>query len=360
MIRPQPKIAALEPYVLADFSAPAGMHPISLAQNESIRGPCPAALEAASRTLAGSALYPDPDWTELRAAIATVQGVEPASILCGAGSMELIGALAHAYLGPDDRALTTAHGYLYFRTAARLAGAGIDLAPERELTVDIDALLAAVGPATRVVFVADPGNPSGTALAPGALVRLRDGLPDDVLLVIDQAYGEFRHASEHAFALVDRGDTVVLRTFSKAYGLAGMRVGWGLFPPAMATQVRKVLNPNNVTGPAQAAAAAAMQDQPYMRETVALTAARRDRFSAHARALGLEVPESRTNFVLLRFRSAETARAADAALRARGVVMRGMGGYGLPECLRATIGSDGDMARAAEALAQTLQSENAS
>lgn len=353
---PNPHVAALAPYALADLSAPPGKRQVSLAQNESALAPSPAAIEAARAALAGVRLYPDPDWRDLRAAIAGVHGVDAGGILCGSGSMELILALALAYLGPGRRALTTAHGYLFFRAAARLAGAEIDLAPETELTVDVEALLAAVRTETRIVFVANPGNPTGTRIGRAELLRLRDGLPGNVLLVIDEAYGEFADApGESMFDLAGQGGTVLLRTFSKVYGLAGMRVGWGLFPPEIAGQLRKVLNPNNISAAAQAAAAAAMRDQPYMARTRAETAARRDRFAARMRALGLAAPESRTNFVLLRFPSAEAARDADAVLRAEGVLMRATGGYGLDDCLRATVGSERDMRLAGDILADWIE-----
>ena len=342
--RPNLHVGAMAPYKLADLSASPGKRLVSLAQNESAFPPSPLAVEAARAALGQAGPYPDPDWQDLRAVIAGVHGLDAAAILCGAGSMELILALALAYLGPGGRALTTAHGYLFFRTAARLAGAGIDLAPESGLTVDVEALMAAVGPQTRVVFVANPGNPTGTRVGRTELLRLRRGLPDGVMLVVDEAYGEFADApGEAMFDLVARGDTVVLRTLSKAYGLAGMRVGWGAFPPEIAAQVRKVLPPNNISAPAQAAAAAAMRDQPYMAQVRAATAERRDRFAGAMRRLGLGVPQSHTNFVLIRFPSPEAAASADTALRAGGVAMRPMASYGLAESLRATIGAEEEM-----------------
>jgi histidinol-phosphate/aromatic aminotransferase/cobyric acid decarboxylase-like protein len=174
-------------------------------------------------------------------------------------------------------------------------------------------------------------------------------LPPDVLLVIDEAYSEFsRSPEEPLFDLVRRGDTVVLRTLSKAYGLAGLRVGWGLFPPAIHTELRKLMLPNNLSAPALAAATAAMRDQAHMRNTVAEIAARRDRFAARLRVAGLAVPESHTNFVLIPFSSADIAARADTALRAAGFVLRRVDNYGLPHCLRATIGSEEDMATVAQ------------
>jgi histidinol-phosphate aminotransferase len=351
-LHPDPHIAALAPYALADLSAPPGKRLIALAQNESAVPPSPNALKAARSALTDARLYPDPDWRELRAAIASIHGLDPEHILCGSGSMELIGVLASAYLGPGARALTTAYGYLFFRTATRLVGAEIDLAPETGLTVNIDALLAELRSDTRIVFVANPANPTGTRIARANLIRLRDSLPDNVLLVIDEAYGEFADTpGEAMFNLAARGNTVILRTFSKVYGLAGMRVGWGVFPTEIAGQLRKVLNPNNISAASQAAASAAIRDQAYMRRVRDETADRRDRFAAEMRGLGLSVPESHTNFVLLRFASTEAARAADKALRAEGIVMRPMGGYGLADCLRATIGTEADMQMARDILA---------
>lgn len=353
MPQPVDKIGAMAAYALADLDAPAGVTPVSLAQNESAYPPAPQAIAAAARAMAEGALYPDPNWTDLRHAIAEVHAIPPEDILCGAGSMELIGALAHAFLDFTRAALVTAHGYLFFRTASQLAGARVDVVPEAALQVDVDTLLAAVRPDTAVVFVANPGNPTGTRLTRTEITRLRAGLAPHILLIVDEAYGEFADgARQPMFDLVDQGNTVVLRTFSKAYALAGMRVGWGLFPPAIRDEVRKVLNPNNISGPAQAAAAAAMRAQGYMRDRVAETTAIRDRFIADARGLGIVIPGSFTNFGLLGFPEPQAAAFADQALRGEGLLMRGMAGYGLPSHLRATIGSAADMDRALAVLAR--------
>ncbi len=353
-----PHVAAMEPYALADIAGGAERQPISLAQNESLLPASPLALAAARRALGDAQLYPDPDWKALRQAIAEVHGLDPATILCGCGSMELIAAVAAAYLGPGRRALTSAYGYLFFRTAAQRANAAIDLAPETELTVDVERLLESLHPETRVVLLANPGNPTGTRIERAALLRLRKALPDDVLLVIDEAYGEFmERPAESCFDMVERGNCLVLRTFSKAYGLAGMRVGWGVFPSEIASQVRKLLNPNNISAVAQAAAAAAMRDQAYMRQVREETAARRDRIAAELRSLGLAVPQSQTNFLLLRFPSAVAAQAAYRMLRAEGLLLRPMGGYGLGDCLRATIGSEESMIKLCDCLASWTRQE---
>lgn len=357
-ITPNPGIAAMAPYTLPDLSVPPGRRAVLLAQNESALPPSPAALAAAQSALADSRFYADSEWRNLRAAIAEVHGIDPGHLLCGAGSMELIQMLGLGYLGPGGRALSPAFGYLYFRTVVQLAGAALDLAPETDLTVNVDALLAGLRPETRVVFVANPGNPTGTRIARAELLRLRDGLPDRVLLIIDEAYGEFADAAgESMFDFPARGNTVVLRTFSKVYGLAGLRVGWGVFPPAVAAELRKIQNPGSVSAVSLAAAAAAMRDQPYMRRVRDETAARRDRFAAAMRQLGFTVPHSHTNFVLIRFASAKAATGAADALRAGGIVLRPMGGYELPDCLRATIGSEDDMAHVRDAIAEWVDRE---
>ncbi|MGI9407475.1 MAG: pyridoxal phosphate-dependent aminotransferase, partial [Hyphomicrobiaceae bacterium] len=358
VIRPNAHIATAEPYALTDLSVAEGKRLISLAQNESAVPPSPKALIAGRDALAQAGLYPDPDWTDLRAAVAEVHDVAPDSILCGAGSMELIAAIAHCYLGPDRRACSTAYGYAFFQTATRAVAARYDAVPEDNFTVSVDSLLSGLPDGTGVVFIANPGNPTGTRIPKSELTRLRDGLHDDVLLVIDEAYAEFADAnSASTFDLVARGNTVVLRTFSKVYSLAGFRIGWGVFPPAIANEMRKVLNPNNVSVTSQAMAAAAMRDQAYMRTVRRETVDLRDRFAEQMRGLGLTVPESHTNFVLLRFSDAATAQRADRALRAEGVLLRGMNGYGLPDCLRATIGTATDMDFVADLLTSWRQGE---
>lgn len=326
-------------YALADLDPPPGKSPVSLAQNESLRRPSPNAIAAAAAVLNDGALYPDPDWHDLRAALGKVHRVDPAHILCGNGSLDLIGCIARVYAGPQRAVLVPAHAYPFFRIAGQMAGARVDAAPEDGITVDVDALLAAVRPDTGLVFVASPGNPTGTRSRRADLLRLRSGLRDDVLLVMDEAYGEFADGIDPPlFDMVAGGNSVVLRTFSKAYGMAGFRVGWGVFPPAIAAELRKVLNPNNISAASQAAAVAALSDLAHMRETCALTMQLRDRARDRLRQAGLVVPDSFTNFLLIDFGSADRARAADVALRAEGVFLRGQAGAGLPGMLRMTIG----------------------
>lgn len=337
-------VEAMSAFALANFG---GYDRPTLAQNESAFPPSPNAIAAGRDAIARSHLYPDPDWTVLRETIAQAYGVERELMLCGAGSMDLISCTIAAFAGSGDEVLATAYAYNFAASATARADAVYVTAAECDFVVSVDNILAAVTPATRIVFVCNPGNPTGTRIRNAELLRLRAALPGDILLVIDQAYGEFDDQDQQPiFALVARGDTVVLRTLSKAYGLAGARVGWGLFPPAVAAEIRKLQNSNQVTTASLAMAVAAVLDQAYMRETVARTAAIRDGFAQGLRAAGYDVPESRTNFVLIRFPDAAAAAAADTVLRDAGIIVRSLGGYGLTECLRATVGPQEMMDRA--------------
>ena len=347
-LRAVASVARMAPYALAG-ALPSGTVP--LAQNESAFSASPQALAAGQAALAQAAEYPDPDWTDLRAAIAQVHGLDPGLLLCGAGSMELIGALIRAFAGPGDQVLSPEYGYLFTDTAAAQAGADAVRVAERAFTVCIDTLLGAVTPQTRIVFVCNPGNPTGTRIANAQILRLRDGLPPDVVLAVDQAYGEFDdQPAGPVFDLVAGGNTVVFRTLSKAYGLAAARCGWCAAPPAIGTEMRKLLNPNNVTGVSQAMCAAALRDQPHMLAIAAQTAKLRADLSAQLSAAGFAVPQSHTNFVLVGFGTAAAAQSADAALRRAGLMVRGMGGYGLPAHLRITIGTAPVMQQVARTL----------
>ena len=360
MIKAVTHVAQMSPYALASLQAPPGKRLISLSQNESLRPPSPHAIEAAARALTSGNLYPDPEWSELTAALAELHGIPAAQIVCGSGSMELIACLTKAFADEQGRVLAPANAYPFFKTAAHLARAGFDTAPEAHGTVSVDALLSTIRPDTRIVFVANPANPTGTRISRQELLRLRDVMPEDVLLVIDEAYGEFAdHLHEPMFDLVERGNTVVLRTFSKAYGLAAMRVGWGLFPPAIAAEIRKVMNPNNVSAAAQSAATAAVQDQAFMLETCAITSTRRDAFISRLRSAGFKVADSFTNFALVRFGTAGAAKSADAALQSEGVIARAQAGAGLPSCLRFTIGSEDALDLAADLLDRWAQEQSA-
>lgn len=358
MINPVSHIANMASYALADLSPPMGKKLISLAQNESLRPPAPSVVEALKDAAVLPQVYPDPDWTELRHALASLHDLDAAQVLCGNGSLDLIGCLARAYLSPQASALAPRHAYPFFRTSTLMTGARFDVAEEKHLCADVGALLAAVQPDTKILFLANPGNPTGTRLSGNDLRQLRDQLSEDILLVIDEAYGEFAdHLGERLFDLVENENTIVLRTLSKAYGLAGQRVGWGAFPVPVLAEVRKVMNPNNVALSGQKAANAALLDQVYMHETCSQTMRIRDRFIEQMRALGLVVPDSYTNFALLCFASRARAMQVDQALQAEGVFLRAQAGAGLNDCLRATVGSLENMDLVAELIKDALTKE---
>ncbi len=351
MIRASSHIASMSPYAVAQLDTPSGKRLVSLAQNESLRPPSPNAITLAQAAMTGGHLYPDPSWKDLRSVLSQQYKIPFDDILCGNGSMELIACIAYAFADEKNAVLAPAHAYPFFQTATQLARARFDTAPEHNGCVCVDALLTAQQPDTRILFLANPGNPTGTRISRGEIRRLRDEMRDDVLLVIDEAYGEFAdHLNEPVFDLVNRGNTVVLRTFSKAYGLAGLRVGWGVFPAMIAEQIRKVMNPSNISLAGQAAAKAALEDQCYMQDTCVMTANLRDDFIIRLRRAGYDLPDSFTNFVLIRLKDAEEAKSLDLALRKEGLVLRAQGGAGLPNCLRVTVGVADDLDMAADVL----------
>lgn len=360
VIEPNPNIAAMAAYALPDIGAPGEAPLLILAQNEHPFPPSDNIRAAVNAALSQGNLYPDADWRELRAAIAAVHHLRQDQILCGAGSMELMLALVTAYLSAQDRILVTEYGYLFMRTLAQLVGAAIDSAAEKAYRVDIDSLLGAVRADTKLVFVVNPGNPCGSVIHNDEIRRLRDGLPDQVILLVDEAYAEFVDSDFHdpLFDLVDLGNTCVTRTFSKIYGLAGMRVGWGLFPAHIGDNMRKLLNPNNVSLLSQVAACAAMRDQTRAGEAARYIAGQRVGLSVALSNLGLSVIPSQTNFILVDFNTRDRAVSAFEYLRGCAILVRPMGGYGLPSCLRITIGLERQMQRTVDAFGQWKDQQN--
>jgi histidinol-phosphate aminotransferase len=350
----------MEPYALPDTSAAAGLEPIVLAQNEHAYPPSARVRQAISDALGQAQLYSDSDWTELRSAIAEVHDLDPGNIVCGCGSMELMSALMLAYLSPDERILMTEYGYLFMRTLARLVGAQVDSAAEPDYRVDVDNIIGALRPDTKLVFIVNPGNPCGSLLHNDEIRRLRAALPQDVLLLVDEAYAEFVDDGFHSplFDLAEQGNTVITRTFSKIYGLAGLRVGWGYFPGAIRDQLRKVLNPGSVTSLSQVAARAAMQDQVAVVEARGLIAGQRDYLTSAIGDLGLRVVPSQTNFILVDFETDKRAASAYRFLRDHRLIVRPMAGYGLPACLRITIGKPEQMQLTARTLAEWRRQDN--
>jgi histidinol-phosphate aminotransferase len=295
----------------------------------------------------------------LREALGHCHGIDPLRIVCGAGSDELIALLLRCYAGPGDEVLYSRHGFLMYPINAMAVGATPIAAPERDLTTDVDAVLAGVTERTRIVFIANPNNPTGTYLGTPELARLHAGLPASVLLAIDAAYAEFvnRNDYEAGIALVNRAENVVmLRTFSKIYALAGLRLGWAYCPPAIADILNRVRGPFNVGAAAQAAGIAAIEDVEAFNRARAHNDQWLPWFSERLAALGLPLTPSVANFVLARFPDdpLKDADAVFAFLQSRGILTRKMAAYGLPQHLRITIGTGPEMETAAAAVAEFM------
>jgi len=357
-IDPRPGILDIAPYVGGESKAAGSNRVIRLASNENPLGPSPAAIAAYEAEKGQLHRYPDGGATELRRAIAEAESLEAANIVCGAGSDELISLLVRAYAGPGDEVLYSEHGFLMYAISAKTAGATPVAAPEANLTADVDGLLARVTERTRLLFLANPNNPTGSYLSESALRRLHKGLPDHVLLVIDAAYAEYVGAPDYpqSAPLVEASDNVVmLRTFSKIHGLAALRLGWAYAPPAVADVLNRVRGPFNVSQAAQAAGTAAVRDRDHVARSVAHNAKWLAWFSAEVAKHGIEALPSVGNFVLLRFAGGkQQAEAVLAATKRQGILLRTMVGYGLPDCLRVTIGTEEDMRATAEALGEAL------
>ncbi len=314
-----------------------------LSSNETPLGPSPAAVAAFGSAVDRLAAYPDGNATPLREAIGARYGLDPARIVCGAGSDEILSLLANIYCAPGTQGIYTEHGFLIYRVALLAADATPVIAPDRDFTVDVDAILAAVTPRTRIVFIANPNNPTGTYLPAAAVERLADELPPDVLLVLDEAYAEYADVPDFrsGFALAGaRENVVVTRTFSKVHGLASLRLGWCFAPAAVCDALNRVRGPFNVNDPALRAGIAAINDVSHVEAAVAHNSHWRRVVTDAIRAQGFFVTESAANFVLIHLRDEAEARACDAFLTARGLILRLVTAYKLPACLRLSIGSE--------------------
>ena len=349
--KPRPGILEIAPYKGGKSDIAGVDRVIKLSSNEGALGPSPKAVAAHQEISSGLHRYPDGGSADLRRALGAHYGLNPDQIVPGAGSDELITLLVRAYAGPGDEVLYPQHGFLMYPIAAKTVGATPVTAPEDGLTASVDTLLAAVSPDTRICFIANPNNPTGTWLGRSEIKRLRDGLPDSVLLVLDGAYAEFMTDPDYeaGIDLVNRtANTVMIRTFSKIYGLGGLRLGWGYFPPAIADVMNRLRNPFNISLSAQAAGAAALRDHAFTERVRLHTAETRQWFGAQLNQLpDIVVHPSVCNFVLVEFpagQSGQRADAADACLTAGGVIARKVAGYGLPDCLRITIGTQEEMA----------------
>tara|TARA_B100000676_G_scaffold312603_1_gene387675 strand:+ start:1717 stop:2769 length:1053 start_codon:yes stop_codon:yes gene_type:complete len=349
----------MAPYATSETSIPGFDMPIQLGSNELGFPPSPKAVEAIRAAAEEGSAYSDGDHVVLRQALARRHGLNPDNILCGSGSMEIIAQLSQCYLEPERALLMSQYGYRFAMTQAEASGADVVLAPETDLTMDVDAMLTAVTPETVMAFAVNPNNPTGTVLPFSEIRRLRGGLPDDVMLVLDSAYGEFvtEPGYETGEALVDEGtNTVVLRTFSKVYGLAGLRVGWAYAPHDVGGTVAKMRPIGSISTQALAAVEAAVDDHDHMLWARDEVIALRERFTAQLRQFGFEPVESQTSFVLVHVPDhlGFTVPELYDAVKARGILLRCVANFGLDRHIRISIGSPDEMAALNAALSDIL------
>ena len=356
---PQPRASLLQipPYV-AGRSKVAGLAKvIKLSSNESALGASPKAIEAVRAGADGMFRYPDSSVAELRSVLAAANGIAADRIVCGDGSDELLHLLGMAYAAPGDEVLYSQHGFVVYPMVAHAAGATPVQSAERGCVVDVDAMQAKVTPRTRIVFVANP-NSTGSYLPESEIARLHAGLPPHVLLVLDAAYAEFAEMPDYdaGIRLVNKHANVVMtRTFSKAYGLAGLRLGWAYCSPAIADVLNRLRAPFNVTLPAQQAGVAAVKDAAFLEQVRAHNRRWRPWLEAEMKRLGLQPVPSAANFVLTRFPGgAAQAEDANAFLTQRGILVREMKAYGLGDCLRITVGLEDELKALVQALAEFL------
>ncbi|MBL0318975.1 MAG: histidinol-phosphate transaminase [Alphaproteobacteria bacterium] len=344
-LKPLSSIYGITPYTPGKSKAAAGVSKIiKLSSNETPIGPSPKAIEAYNAAVKTLHRYPDGGSTQLRQAIAQVYELDADRIVCGAGSDEVIGMLCKAYAEAGSDVIYTEHGFLMYPIYAMIAGATPVAVKEADLRADIDAILAAVTPKTRIVFLANPNNPTGSYVTRDELWRLRKGLRDDILLVIDGAYAEYVSEKDYSdgIELVEKTDnTVVTRTFSKIYGLASLRIGWGYCPADVADVLNRVRGPFNTAACAQVAAVAAVLDAEHTAKAKAFNDEWLPWVSQQCRDMGLHVYPSVANFILISFPGgAQQAIAANDWLMERGIIPRMVANYGLPACLRITIGKE--------------------
>ncbi|HMN52045.1 MAG TPA: histidinol-phosphate transaminase [Xanthobacteraceae bacterium] len=346
-LRPVPRAGVLdiEAYVPGRSHAPGVAKVHKLSSNETPLGPSPKAIEAYRKAGETLELYPDGASSDLRDAIGKAYGLDPARIVCGAGSDEILNLLAHTYLSDGDEAVFTTHGFLVYRNVTLATGAKPVVASEKNYRADVDTILSCITPKTRMVFLANPNNPTGTYIPHTEVRRLHAALPGNVMLVLDAAYAEYvrRNDYETGIELVATNDNVVMtRTFSKIYGLAALRIGWMYGPAHVVDAINRTRGPFNVGAPSIAAGVAALSDSAHLEKAVAHNSQWLPWLIEEIGKLGLEVTPSVGNFLLIHFpqTTGKTAKDADAFLLKRGIVLRQVGAYKLPNALRMTGGTE--------------------
>src|SRR5262245_7583549 len=342
-IEPKPGVMDIQVYVPGRSEAQGAVRTYELSSNESPFGPSPKAIAAYESAEPALGLYPEGTSRLLREAIAAHFGLSADRIVCGNGSDEILHLLANCYVRPQDEVVFSEHAFSLYKIAALENSATPVEVPEPQLRLEVDDVLKCVSERTRIVFIANPNNPTGTYVSAAEMRRLHSALPKTALLVIDAAYAEYvrRNDYDAGIELVTTSDNVIMtRTFSKAYGLAGIRIGWGYCPKEIADVLNRVRQPFNVNIAAQRAAVAALADRVHVERVLQHNETWRSWLTTEIRKLNLRVDDSVGNFVLVHFADAERAQEADRFLMSRGVILRGCGSYGLPQCLRLTVGSE--------------------
>ncbi len=352
-ITPQPGIMDIALYQGGAAHVEGVSNVVKLSSNENPFGPSDASVKAFEATARSLHRYPSADHAELRSAIAEVHDLDADRIICGAGSDEVIAFLCQAYAGPGDEVIHTEHGFAMYAISARAAGATPVEVPERSRVTDVDALLAACNERTKLVFIANPNNPTGTMIAASELARLAANMPSQAILVLDGAYAEYVEGYDGGAALVDGRDNVVMtRTFSKIYGLGALRIGWGYGPKHIIDVLNRIRGPFNVSNSALQTAEAAVRDQAYVTHCREANAKWRD-WLAHALGEhGVPSDVSLANFILARFGSEEEAGECDTYLQSQGLIVRRVKGYKLPNALRITVGDEASCRQVAHAVGQ--------
>ena len=352
-IRPQPGILDIALYEGGAAHVAGVSDAIKLSSNENPFGPSDKAKEAFQRAVHKLHRYPNTDHSALRQAIGDVHGLDPARIICGVGSDEIIHFLCQAYAGPRDEVLFTEHGFLMYRISAMAAGATPVSVRERERTTDVDAILAACTRRTRLVFIANPNIPTGTMIGPAEVERLAAGLPKQAILVLDGAYAEYVEGYDGGAELVARRSNVFMtRTFSKIYGLGGLRIGWGYGPKHIVDVLNRIRGPFNLSTAQLETAEAAVRDQDHVDRCRAENTRLRAWLAEALAERGVPSDTSTANFILARFADEAEATACDTFLQTQGLIVRRVAGYGLPHSLRITIGDEASCRRVAHAIGQ--------
>ena len=350
-LEPQPGIMDIALYKGGAAHVAGMSNVVKLSSNENPLGPSSKAVQAMQEAAASMHVYPSSDHATLRQAIGEVHGLDSERIICGAGSDEIIAFLCQCFAGPGDEVLFTEHGFGMYRISALAAGAAPVAVKERERVTDIDALIAGCTEKTRLVFIANPNNPTGTMISETEVARLADQLPEQAILVLDGAYAEYVEGFDGHAALIEaRSNVVMTRTFSKIYGLGGARIGWGYGPRQIIDVLNRVRGPFNVSATALAGAEAAVRDRAYIEHCRVENAKWRTWLAEALAELGVPSDTSCTNFILARLASREEAEACDLFLQSQGLIVRRVAGYNLPNALRITVGDEDACRRVATAM----------